>query len=73
MKYIFLALIWIYQHTLSRIFRFFGVGCRFYPTCSEYSKQAFKKHGFLKGFYLSVKRISRCHPWGGSGIDEIPK
>ena len=73
MKYIFLALIWIYQRTLSPIFRFLGVGCRFYPTCSEYSRQAFKKHGFLKGFKLSINRVSRCHPWGDSGIDEVPE
>jgi putative membrane protein insertion efficiency factor len=73
MKYTFLVLIRLYQHTFSHIFRFFGAECRFYPSCSEYSRQAFEKHRFIKGFGLSVRRISRCHPWGGSGIDEIPE
>lgn len=73
MRFLALGLIWLYQHTLSPVFVFLGVKCRFYPTCSEYSKQALKKHGFLKGLWLSLRRISRCHPWGGSGIDEVPK
>ncbi len=73
MKYVFLGLIWLYQHSLSLLFRALGVKCRFYPTCSEYSRQAFQKHGFFKGFTLSVKRVSKCHPWGGSGIDEVPE
>lgn len=77
MKYLFLALIWLYQKVFSPILVFLGFknakSCRFYPTCSEYSRQAFEKHGFLKGFWLSVRRISRCHPWGGSGVDEVPE
>ena len=46
--------------------------CRYTPTCSEYGLQAIQKYGFLKGFYLTVKRISRCHPWGGHGHDPVP-
>ncbi len=46
--------------------------CRFTPTCSEYALEAIKKHGPLKGFYLAVKRILRCHPWGGQGYDPVP-
>ena len=46
--------------------------CRYYPTCSEYSIEALKKHGSIKGFYLAVKRILSCNPWGGSGIDMVP-
>ena len=46
--------------------------CRFTPTCSQYALQAFKKHGVIKGFYLTVKRILRCHPWGGHGYDPVP-
>ncbi|MDE7125571.1 MAG: membrane protein insertion efficiency factor YidD [Muribaculaceae bacterium] len=46
--------------------------CRFTPTCSEYTLEALRKHGPLKGIYLSVKRILRCHPWGGSGYDPVP-
>ena len=42
--------------------------CRFVPTCSEYAIEAIKKHGPFKGLYLAVRRILRCHPWGGSGL-----
>jgi putative membrane protein insertion efficiency factor len=46
--------------------------CRFIPTCSEYSLQALRKYGILKGGWLSVKRVARCHPWGGHGHDPVP-
>lgn len=46
--------------------------CRFTPTCSQYAVEAIRKHGPFKGFWLAVKRISRCHPWGGSGYDPVP-
>lgn len=46
--------------------------CRFFPTCSEYSKQAFLTHGFLKGLFLTTKRILKCHPFGKSGVDLVP-
>lgn len=46
--------------------------CRYQPTCSHYSVEALKKHGFLKGSKLAIKRIMRCHPWGGSGYDPVP-
>lgn len=46
--------------------------CRFTPTCSQYAVEAFKKYGPLKGFWLSTKRILRCHPWGGHGYDPVP-
>ena len=46
--------------------------CRFTPTCSAYAVEAIKKHGPVKGFYLTVRRILRCHPWGGSGYDPVP-
>ena len=46
--------------------------CRFTPTCSQYALEAFRKHGPLKGFWLSLKRILRCNPWGGSGYDPVP-
>ena len=46
--------------------------CRFTPTCSEYAKEALRKHGPIKGLWLAVRRILRCHPWGGSGYDPVP-
>lgn len=46
--------------------------CRYTPTCSKYAIEAIKKHGPIKGFVLAVKRIFRCHPWGGSGYDPVP-
>ncbi|MEM7549099.1 MAG: membrane protein insertion efficiency factor YidD [Bacteroidota bacterium] len=46
--------------------------CRFTPTCSSYSIHAIKKHGPIKGLLLSIRRISKCHPWGGSGYDPVP-
>jgi len=65
-------LINIYQNTLSTLFRIlFGKGCRFQPTCSEYAKEALDKYGIIKGTGLSLKRLSRCHPWGGSGYDPV--
>ncbi len=47
--------------------------CRFTPTCSQYGLEAFKKHGPIKGLYLTTRRILRCHPWGGSGYDPVPE
>ena len=46
--------------------------CRFTPTCSEYARQAFLKHGPVKGLLLAVWRVLRCNPWGGSGYDPVP-
>ncbi len=46
--------------------------CRFTPTCSQYALEALKKHGPIKGLWLAVRRILRCHPWGGSGYDPVP-
>lgn len=50
----------------------FPASCRFTPTCSQYAIQALKKHGIIKGSILTIKRISRCNPWGGSGYDPVP-
>ena len=46
--------------------------CRFTPTCSQYALEALRKHGPLRRLYLAVRRILRCHPWGGSGYDPVP-
>jgi len=47
--------------------------CRYEPTCSSYSQEAFKRFGFMIGLKLTIKRIIRCHPWGGYGYDPVPK
>ena len=46
--------------------------CRYFPSCSEYGKEAIIKHGPFKGGILAIKRVSKCHPWGGSGEDLVP-
>lgn len=64
------GLIWIYRHTLSA---FLGRQCRFTPTCSAYADEAIRLYGARKGGWLAIKRIGRCHPWGGSGYDPVPR
>ena len=49
-----------------------GHNCRYHPTCSAYALEAVEKHGAIKGGYLTIRRILRCHPWGSSGIDNVP-
>lgn len=49
-----------------------GHNCRYHPTCSAYALDALQKHGGIKGIWLAAKRIARCHPWGSSGIDNVP-
>ena len=49
-----------------------GHGCRYTPTCSVYALEALEKHGGIKGGWLALRRIGRCHPLGGSGIDNVP-
>lgn len=65
----FIAMIKLYQWLISPLL---GAQCRFTPTCSHYGLEAFRKYGIFKGFWLTVKRISRCHPWGGHGYDPVP-
>ena len=65
----FIFLIRFYQVCISPLT---PAACRFTPTCSQYAIEAFRKHGIFKGFYLSAKRILRCHPWGGHGYDPVP-
>ena len=69
MKYVFIFVIILYQKLISPLF---PPACRFYPTCSNYSKQALKKYGFFRGSYLSVKRVLRCHPFNPGGYDPVP-
>ncbi|HEX6694936.1 MAG TPA: membrane protein insertion efficiency factor YidD [Longimicrobiales bacterium] len=59
----------LYQRAISPLL---PPACRFTPTCSEYAVQAIEAHGAGKGSWLAVKRLARCHPWGGSGYDPVP-
>ena len=68
MKKILLYLLKFYQKCISP---YFGRRCRFYPTCSEYSRQAITKYGAIKGTFLSVKRILKCHPFHKGGYDPL--
>jgi putative membrane protein insertion efficiency factor len=68
-SWFFIGLIKLYQFTLSP---FLGKQCRFVPTCSQYGIEALRKHGALKGSWLTIKRIARCNPWGGAGYDPVP-
>lgn len=67
LKTLALFLIGIYQ----KISRHTPATCRFYPTCSEYTRQAIVKYGFWKGSWLGLKRISKCHPWHEGGYDPL--
>ncbi len=69
LSYLLLGPIYFYRAAISP---HLGPSCRFTPTCSQYAIEAIKKHGPFKGFYLTVRRISKCHPWGGSGYDPVP-
>lgn len=68
MRKIFIFLIKFYQKAISP---FLGRRCRFYPTCSEYTKQAVEKYGALKGLYLGLVRILKCHPFHKGGYDPL--
>ena len=64
-----LLLLSLYKQALSP---YLPISCRYEPTCSEYSSGAILKHGFIKGLWLSIARLSRCRPMGGNGYDPIP-
>lgn len=69
MKQIALALIKLYQMTISQVM---PSTCRFLPTCSQYTYEAISKYGFFKGGWLGARRISRCHPFHPGGYDPVP-
>ena len=69
LKYCIKILIRSYQYTISPVL---GPKCRYLPTCSNYALEAIHKHGAFKGGLLTIKRITRCHPWGKSGHDPVP-
>ena len=67
--FIMLLPVWFYRACISPLT---PASCRYTPTCSEYAILAIKKHGPVKGGWLAIKRICRCHPWGGHGYDPVP-
>jgi len=69
MRKLLIGLVRLYQWCLSP---FLGQSCRFYPSCSNYAIEAISKHGALKGGYLAICRIGRCHPWCEGGHDPVP-
>lgn len=69
MAKLMLGLIWVYRYAISPLI---PPRCRYTPTCSQYAVEAIQKYGALKGGWLALKRIMRCHPWGGSGCDPVP-
>lgn len=69
LRHIVLLPVYLYRYSISPLI---PPGCRYTPTCSQYTVEAVLKHGILKGGWLSIKRILSCHPWGGSGYDPVP-
>ena len=69
MKTLLLALIGGYQYLFRPLL---GSNCRFYPSCSDYAREAIEKHGAVKGTWLAVRRILRCHPYHPGGYDPVP-
>lgn len=64
-----LGFVWFYRNAISPLI---GANCRFQPTCSAYAEEALRRYGAFRGGWLALKRIGRCHPWGGHGYDPVP-
>lgn len=69
MKYLAQGLIFLYQKIISPLF---PKSCKYYPTCSNYAMESYKKFGFIKGTILTIWRVLRCNPWSKGGIDKVP-
>ena len=69
MRHVAAGLIRLYQLTVSPLI---GPACRFYPSCSEYTREAVQRYGLLRGGWLGLTRLLRCHPWHPGGIDPVP-
>ena len=72
MKKILIKIIDFYQKNISLWFASKNINCKFYPTCSEYTKQAINKYGAIKGIFLGINRILRCNPFSKGGYDPVP-
>ncbi len=70
MRAVLIALIRIYQLFVSPLL---GNHCRFYPSCSQYAREAIEQHGVLRGVWLAIRRLLRCHPWHPGGVDPVPE
>jgi len=69
MRWLALAPLRVYQKLISPML---PATCRYYPSCSNYAVQAIERHGVLKGTWLGIKRLARCHPWAAGGVDPVP-
>ncbi|ACD82980.1 membrane protein insertion efficiency factor YidD [Candidatus Methylacidiphilum infernorum] len=75
MKKVVFFLLDFYRYGLSSFRQTLGMYgvCRYYPTCSQYCREAVQKHGIIHGLYLCLRRLMRCHPWGAAGWDPVPE
>lgn len=69
MKYILVGLLKAYRFAISPLY---GQVCRYHPTCSAYALEAVQTHGALRGTWLAMRRVARCHPWAAGGLDPVP-
>ena len=66
--WLLLGIVWLYRATAA----FRGPRCRFHPSCSSYAYEALRVHGALRGGWLAIRRLGRCHPWNPGGVDHVP-
>ena len=69
MKTLLLGLLRLYQYALRPLL---GANCRFYPSCSDYAREAIERHGAVRGVWLAARRLGRCHPYHAGGSDPVP-